>query len=85
MHSLSSVAWRGIALHGVSVRVISIAQGGAGSASSVGVYKSMGCFPRVSLGSSSGQQLLCILGVRLRMFSWLWLGSAFGVVAFVCF
>ena len=45
----------------------------------------MGCFPRASLGSSSGQQLLCILGVRLRMSSWLWLGSAFGVVAFMCF
>ena len=34
---------------------------------------------------SSSHQLLCILGVRLRMASWLWLGSAFGVVAFVCF
>ena len=45
----------------------------------------MGCFPRVSLGSSSGQELLCILGVRLRMSLRLWLGSAFGVVAFMCF
>ena len=43
------------------------------------------CFPRASSGSSSGQRLLCILGVRLRMSSWLLLGSAFGVVAFVCF
>ena len=45
----------------------------------------MWCFPRASWGSSSGQRLLCILGVHLRMSSWLWLGSAFGVVAFVCF
>ena len=46
---------------------------------------SMGCLPRAFSGSSSGQQLLCILDVHLPMASWLWLGSAFGVVAFVCF
>ena len=46
---------------------------------------SVGCLPRAFSGSSSGQPLLCILDVRLRMASWLWLGSAFGVVAFVCF
>ena len=46
---------------------------------------SVGCLPRAFSGSSSGQGLLCILGVHLRMVSWLWLGSAFGVVAFVCF
>ena len=45
----------------------------------------VGCLPRAFLGSSSGQRLLCILDVRLRMASWLWLGSAFGVVAFGCF
>ena len=45
----------------------------------------MGCFPRASSGSSSSQRLPCILGVYLCMSSWLWLGSAFGVVAFVCF
>ena len=45
----------------------------------------VGCLPRAFSGSSSGQRLLCILDVRLRMASWLWLGSAFGVVAFVCF
>ena len=45
----------------------------------------MGCLPRAFSDSSSGQRLLCILDVRLRMASWLWLGSAFGVVAFVCF
>ena len=38
-----------------------------------------------SLGSSSSQRLLSILGVGLRMSSWLWLGLAFGVVVFVCF
>ena len=46
---------------------------------------SVGCLPRTFSGSSSSQRLLCILEVRLRMASWLWLGSAFGVVAFVCF
>ena len=46
---------------------------------------SVGCLPRAFSGSSSGQQLLCILDVPLRTASWLWLGSAFGVVAFVCF
>ena len=45
----------------------------------------VGCLPRAFLGSSSGQRLLCVLDVRLRMASWLWLGSAFGVVAFVGF
>ena len=45
----------------------------------------VGCLPRAFSGSSSGQRLLCILDVRLRMASWLWLGSAFSVVAFVCF
>ena len=46
---------------------------------------SVGCLPRVFSGSSSGQRLLCILDVRLRMASWLWFGSAFSVVAFVGF
>ena len=48
-------------------------------------YWAVGCLPRAFSGSSSGQRLLCVLDVRLRMASWLWLGSAFGVVAFVCF
>ena len=43
----------------------------------------VGCLSRAFSGSSSGQRLLCVLDVRLRMASWLWLGSAFGVVAFV--
>ena len=51
----------------------------------MGLYWSVGCLPRAFSGSSSGQRLLCILGVRLRMASWLWLGSAFSVVAFVSF
>ena len=46
----------------------------------MGLYLSTGCFLRVSSSSSSSQPLLCILGVRLHMYSWLWLGSAF-----VCF
>ena len=48
-------------------------------------YGDVGCLPRAFSGSSSGQRLLCVLDVRLRTASWLWLGSAFGVVAFVCF
>ena len=44
-----------------------------------------GAIPRASSGSSSGQLLLCILVMRLRMSSWLLLGSAFDVVAFMCF
>ena len=48
-------------------------------------YWSVGCLPRAFSGSSSGQRLLCILGVRLRIASWLWLGIAFSVAAFVCF
>ena len=42
----------------------------------------MGCFPRASSCSFNGQRLPCILGVRLRMSSWLLLGSAFAGVAF---
>ena len=45
----------------------------------------MWCFLRASSDSSSSQRLLCILGVCLRMSSWLFLGSVYGVVAFVCF
>ena len=66
------VAWRCMTL-------ASVLLGGACSVCSMGMYQSVGCFPRASLGSSSRQQLLCILGVRLRM------SSAFSVVAFVCF
>ena len=42
----------------------------------------MGCFPRASSGSFSGQRLPCILGVHLHILSWLLLGSAFGGVPF---
>ena len=46
----------------------------------------MGCSPRASSqGSFSCQQPPCILGMHLRMSLWLLLGSAFGVVVFVCF
>ena len=44
------------------------------------------CFSRGSLGSSSGQHLLCILGVCLHNHVLVVvLGSAFGVEALVCF
>ena len=79
MHSLSGVAWRGMAL---ALGFIA----GVPEAFVARVFRwSMGCLPRAFSGSSSGQLLLCILDVRLRMASWLWLGSAFGVVAFGCF
>ena len=78
MHSLSGVAWRG-----VSVRVYC---GGCLKRLERGCFVgAVGCLPRAFSGSSSGQRLLSILDVRLRMASWLWLGSAFSVVAFVCF
>ena len=87
------VAWRGVAWRGVTWRSV------AGRGVSVRVYCggclkrfvarvfcwAVGCLPRAFSGSSSDQRLLCVLDVRLRMASWLWLGSAFGVVAFVCF
>ena len=77
------VAWRSIAWRGVSIRVCC---GGCLKRFVARVfYWAVGCLPRVFSGSSSGQRLLCVLDVRLRMASWLWLGSAFGVVAFVCF
>ena len=79
------VAWRCVALRGVGVGV-RVYCGGVPEAFVARVFCwSVGCLPRAFSGSYSGQRLLCILGVRLRMASWLWLGSAFGVVAFVCF
>ena len=83
MHSLSGVAWRGVAGRGVSVRACC---GGVPEAfCSAGFYWAVRCLPRAFSGSSSGQWLLCVLDVRLCMASWLWLGSAFSVVAFLCF
>ena len=73
---------RGIAWRGVSVRVL---RGVPEAFCSAVFYWDVGCLPRAFSGSSSGQRLLCVLDVRLRMASWLWLGSAFGVVAFMCF
>ena len=35
----------------------------------------VGCLPRAFSGRSSGQRLLCVLDVHLRMASWLWLGG----------
>ena len=83
MHSLSGEAWRSVAEYGVSIRVYC---SGMPEAFVAQVFCwSVECLPRAFSGSSSGQRLLCILGVRLHMASWLWLGSAFGVVVFVCF
>ena len=80
---LSGVAWRSVAGRGISVRVYC---GGVPEAFVARVFCwAVGCLPRAFSGSSSGQRLLCILDVRLRMASWLWLGSVFSVVAFVCF
>ena len=77
------VVWHSVAGRGVSVRVYCW---GMPEAFVARVFCwAVGCLPRAFSGSSSGQRLLCILGVRLRMASWLWLGSVFGVVAFVCF
>ena len=85
MHSLSGVAWCSVALRGVAFALRFIA-GGVPEAFVARVFCwSVGCLPRAFSGRSSGQRLLCILDVRLRMASWLWLGSAFGLVAFVCF
>ena len=78
LHSLSGVEWRG-----VSVRVYC---GGCLKRFAAQVLCwAVGCLPRVFSGSPSGQRVLCVLDVRLRMASWLWLRSAFGVVAFVGF
>ena len=81
MHSLSGVAWRSVALRGVA-----LALGCCGGCLKCFVarvfYWAVGCLPRAFSGSSSGQRLLCVLDVRLRMASWLWLGSAFGAVLF---
>ena len=93
MHSLSGVAWRGVAWRGVAwgsvaLRGVALALGCCGGCLKRFLarvfYWAVGCLPRAFSGSSSGQRLLCVLDVRLRMASWLWLGSAFGVVAFVC-
>ena len=86
MHSLSGVAWHGVEWRSVALR--GVALGCCGGCLKCFVarvfYWAVGCLPRVFSGSSSGQRLLCVLDVRLRMASWLWLGSAFGVVVFVC-
>ena len=88
LHSLSGMAWRGVALC-CMVLALGFIAGGVPEALVAWVFispwESMGCLPRAFSDSSSGQRLLCILGVYLCMASWLWLCSAFGVVAFVCF
>ena len=76
------VAWLSVALRGV---VLGCCGGCLKRFVARVFYWAVGCLPRAFSGSSSGQRLLCVLDVRLRMGSWLWLGSAFGAVAFVCF
>ena len=77
LYSLSGVAWQGVARRGVALRCMALALGFTsvlGEVPAVFVAwacsKSVRCFSRASLGSFSGQRLLCILGMRLRMFSW---------------
>ena len=79
------VAWCGVAWRGVSVSVRVCCRGCLKRFVAQVFCWAVGCLPRAFSGSSSGQRLLCVLDVHLRMASWLWLGSAFSVVAFVCF
>ena len=69
--------WRGVAWRGVALRCMALALGFTSVLGEVpaafvawACSKSVVCFSRASLGSFSGQRRLCILGVRLRMFSW---------------
>ena len=68
------MAWRGVALHCMALALgfISILGGWLqrlwGERVLVQLYQGV-------FGSSSGQQLLCILGMRLRMSSWLCLAQ----------
>ena len=61
------VAWGGVELHGVSIL------GGCPQRLYIACacIISVGCFSVASSGSSSGQQLLCILCMCLRTSSWL--------------
>ena len=69
--------WRGVALHCMALALgfTSILGGVPAALLAWACIKSVWCFSRVSSGSSSGQRLLCILGVRLRMSSWLCLAQ----------
>ena len=79
------VVWRSVVGRGVGISV-RVYCGGCLKRFVARVFCwAVGCLPRAFSGSSSSQRLLCVLDVCLRMASWLWLGSAFGVVAFVCF
>ena len=85
MHSLSGVAWCSVALRGVSFALRFIVGGGGVPVAFVArvFCWSVGCLPRAFSGSSSGP--LHIRRAPGQLASWLWLGSAFGLVAFVCF
>jgi len=72
LYSLSGVAWPGAALHGVSIRVFSIA-GGACSVSSVGVYYS------IELTIQCDVCLIRGLGWWAGLVAGLWVGQAYRV------
>ena len=62
LHSLSGVA--------LALGFISILEGVPAAFVACTCIISMWCFSMASSGSSSGQRLLCILCVRMRMSSW---------------
>ena len=69
------VVWRSVALHGVRVRVYWYFVGVPAAFVACVCIISVWCFSMASLGSSSGQRLLCILRLRLRMSWWLCLAQ----------
>ena len=93
MHSLSSVvwcgvAWRTVALHGISVRVISIVVGGGVPAALVAwacISPPSGAFPGRLQAVLVVSGSFALLGVCLRMSSWLNCLAQRLVVALVCF
>ena len=80
------VAWRGVAWRGVAWRYMALALGfisilGGGLPAAFlacACIISMWRFSVAYSGSSSGQRLLCILCVRLRMSSWFCLAQRSG-------
>ena len=78
---VAQFAWRGVRCVGVAIALGLISRVW-GACSVCGA----GCFLRAYSGSFSGQRLPCILGVRLRMSTWLCLaqrsvGWRFGVLS----
>ena len=77
--------WHGVALHGVSIRVYQYFGGVLAAFLACACIISMWRFSMASLGSSSGQRLLCIFMHAPAHVLVVLLGSAFGVLALVCF